>query len=170
MPKVKVTFDIDANGILNVTAKDEATGKEQTVTIAESTNLDKSEVNRMVREAEQHASEDKQHREAIKARHKTDSLAYQLERLLKDLGDKVPVHEKSRCEQLIADARTAIKDESTDKRRHIQLASDLQQALSMVGTAAYQQANSAGQAAGGGSGQPNSSSEDDVVDAEFTER
>jgi molecular chaperone DnaK len=170
MPQIKVTFDIDANGILNVTAKDEATGKEQTVTIAESTNLDKSEVNRMVREAEQHASEDKQHREAIKARHKTDSLAYQLERLLKDLGDKVPVHEKSRCEQLIADARTAIKDESTDKRRHIQLASDLQQALSMVGTAAYQQANSAGQAAGGGSGQPNSSSEDDVVDAEFTER
>jgi len=170
MPQVKVTFDIDANGILNVTAKDEATGKEQTVTITESTNLEKNEVDRMVREAEQHASEDKQHREAIDARHKTDSLAYQLERLLKDLGDKVPVHEKSRCEQLIADARTAVKDENTDKQRHIQLASDLQQALSMVGAAAYQQANSAGQAAPGGGGQPNSSSEDDVVDAEFTER
>jgi molecular chaperone DnaK len=111
MPQVKVTFDIDANGILNVTAKDEATGKEQAVTITESTNLDRSEVDRMVREAEQHATEDKQHREAIDARHKTDSLAYQLERLLKDLGDKVPVHEKSRCEQLIADARTAVKDE-----------------------------------------------------------
>ena len=170
MPQVKVTFDIDANGILNVTAKDEATGKEQTVTITESTNLDKSEVDRMVREAEQHATEDKQHREAIDARHKTDSLAYQLERLLKDLGDKVPVHEKSRCEQLIADARTAVKDEDTDKQRHIQLASDLQQALSMVGAAAYQQANTAGQAAAGASGQQRSSSEDDVVDAEFTER
>ena len=170
MPQVKVTFDIDANGILNVTAKDEATGKEQTVTITESTNLDKSEVDRMVREAEQHATEDKQHREAIDARHKTDSLAYQLERLLKDLGDKVPVHEKSRCEQLIADARTAVKDENTDKQRHIQLASDLQQALSMVGAAAYQQANTAGQAAAGASGQQRSSSEDDVVDAEFTER
>ena len=170
MPQVKVTFDIDANGILNVTAKDEATGKEQAVTITESTNLDKSEVDRMVREAEQHASEDKQHREAIDARHKTDSLAYQLERLLKDLGDKVPVHEKSRCEQLIADARTAVKDESTDKQRHIQLASDLQQALSMLGAAAYQQANTASQAAPGSTSQPNSSSEDDVVDAEFTER
>jgi len=169
MPQVKVTFDIDANGILNVTAKDEATGKEQTVTITESTNLDKSEVDRMVREAEQHASEDKQHREAIDARHKTDSLAYQLERLLKDLGDKVPVHEKSLCEQLIADARTAVKDENTDKQRHIQLASDLQQALSMVGAAAYQQANSAGRAAPGGSSQPAQGSEDDVVDAEFTE-
>jgi len=170
MPQVKVTFDIDANGILNVTAKDEATGKEQAVTITESTNLDKSEVDRMVREAEQHASEDKQHRDAIDARHKTDSLAYQLERLLKDLGDKVPVHEKSRCEQLIADARTAVKDASTDKQRHIQLASDLQQALSMVGAAAYQQANSGGQAAPGGSGQPGQASEEDVVDAEFTER
>jgi len=170
MPQVKVTFDIDANGILNVTAKDEATGKEQAVTITESTNLDKSEVDRMVREAEQHASEDKQQREAIDARHKTDSLAYQLERLLKDLADKVPVHEKSRCEQLIADARTAVKDESTNKQRHIQLASDLQQALSMIGAAAYQQANSAGRAAPGGSGRPGQGSEEDVVDAEFTER
>jgi molecular chaperone DnaK len=170
MPQVKVTFDIDANGILNVTAKDEATGKEQAVTITESTNLDKSEVDRMVREAEQHASEDKQQREAIDARHKTDSLAYQLERLLKDLTDKVPVHEKSRCEQLIADARTAVKDESTNKQRHIQLASDLQQALSMVGSAAYQQANTAGQTAPGAGGQPGQGSEDDVVDAEFTER
>jgi molecular chaperone DnaK len=170
MPQVKVTFDIDANGILNVTAKDEATGKQQAVTITESTNLDKNEVDRMVREAEQHAAEDKQHREAIDARHKTDSLAYQLERLLKDLGDKVPMHEKSRCEQLIADARAAVKNEGTDKQRYIQLASDLQQALSMVGAAAYQQANTAGQAAPGASGQPGQSREDDVVDAEFTER
>lgn len=124
----------------------------------------------MVREAEQYASEDKNRREAIDARHKTDGLAYQLERLLKDLSDKVPLHEKSRCEQLIADARTAVKDESTDKQRHIQLASDLQQALSMVGAAAYQQANTAGQAAPGGNDQPGSNADDDVVDAEFTER
>ena len=75
-----------------------------------------------------------------------------------------------RCEQLIADARTAVKDESTDKQRHIQLTSDLQQALSMVGAAAYQQANTAGQAAPGASGQQRSSSEDDVVDAGFTQR
>ena len=126
MPQVKVTFDIDANGILNVTAKDETTGKEQTVTITESTNLDKSEVDRMVREAEQHASENKLHREDIDARHKTDSLAYQLERLSKDLGDKVPVHEKSRCEQLIADARTAVKD-SEKRKKYDQIGSGWQQ-------------------------------------------
>jgi molecular chaperone DnaK len=89
---------------------------------------------------------------------------------LKDLGNKVPVHEKSRCEQLIADARAAVKNEGTDKQRHIQLASDLQQALSMVGAAAYQQANTAGQAAPGTSKQPGQGREDDVVDAEFTER
>jgi molecular chaperone DnaK len=80
------------------------------------------------------------------------------------------VHEKLRCEQLIADARTAVKDERADKQRHIQLASDLQQVLSMVGAAAYQQASSAGQAASGSSGQSAHGSEDDVVDAEFTER
>ena len=169
--QIKVSFDIDANGILNVTAKDEATGKSQTVTITESTNLDKNEVDRMVREAEQHAASDKQRRETIDARNKTDSLAYQLERLLADLGDKVPVHERSRCEQLIADAREAVKNENTDKQRHIQIASDLQQALSMVGAAAYQQQ-------GGAAGQPSeddgraggAGNEDDVVDAEFTER
>ena len=169
--QIKVSFDIDANGILNVTAKDEATGKSQTVTITESTNLDKNEVDRMVREAEQHAASDKQRRETIDARNNTDSLANQLERLLADLGDKVPVHERSRCEQLIADAREAVKNENTDKQRHIQIASDLQQALSMVGAAAYQQQ-------GGAAGQPSeddgraggAGNDDDVVDAEFTER
>jgi len=154
-----------------VTAKDEATGKSQTVTITESTNLDKNEVERMVREAEQHSTSDKQRRETIDARNKTDSLAYQLERLLADLGEKVPVHERSRCEQLIADAREAVKNENTDKQRHIQIASDLQQALSMVGAAAYQQqGGAAGQPSGGGGQADGPGRDDDVVDAEFTER
>jgi molecular chaperone DnaK len=169
LPQIKVAFDIDADGILNVTARDEATGRSQTVTITESTNLDKSDVDRMVREAEQNAAEDKQRRETIDARNKTDSLAYQLERLLADLGEKVPMHEKSRCDQLIADARKAVQDESTDKQRHIQIASDLQQALSMVGAAAYQQPGPKGQASGG-SGQSTQGAEEEVVDAEFTER
>ena len=169
--QIKVSFDIDANGILNVTAKDEATGKSQTVTITESTNLDKNEVDRMVLEAEQHAASDKQRRETIDVRNKTDSLAYQLERLLADLGDKVPVHEKSRCEQLVADAREAVKKENTDKQRHIQIASDLQQALSMIGAAAYQQqGGAAGQPSGGGRRADGPGSDDDVVDAEYTER
>jgi molecular chaperone DnaK len=169
--QIKVSFDIDANGILNVTAKDEATGKSQTVTITESTNLDKNEVDRMVREAEQHFTSDKQRRETIDARNKTDSLTYQLERLLADLGDKVPVHERSRCEQLIADAREAVKNETTDKQRHIQIASDLQQALNMVGAAAYQQqGGAAGQPSGGGGQADGPGRDDDVVDAEFTER
>ena len=169
--QIKVSFDIDANGILNVTAKDEATGKSQTVTITESTNLDKNEVDRMVREAEQYSTVDKQRRETIDARNKTDSLACQLERLLADLGDKVPVHERSRCEQLIADAREAVKNQNTDKQRHIQIASDLQQALSMVGAAAYQQqGGAAGQTSGGGGQADGPGRDDDVVDAEFTER
>ncbi|WDN88586.1 molecular chaperone DnaK [Desulfosarcina sp. BuS5] len=169
--QIKVSFDIDANGILNVTAKDETTGKSQTVTITESTNLDKNEADRMVREAEQHAASDKQRRETIDARNKTDSLANQLERLMADMGDKVPVHERSRCEQLVSDAREAVKNENTDKQRYIQIASDLQQALSMVGAAAYQQQGSAaGQPSEGGGRADGASSDDDVVDAEFTER
>ncbi len=170
--QIKVSFDIDANGILNVTAKDEATGKSQTVTITESTNLDKNEVDRMVREAEQHAVSDKQRRETIDARNRTDSLSNQLERLLADLGDKVPMHERSRCEQLITDAREAVKNENTDKQRYIQIAGDLQQALSMVGAAAYQQqGGAAGQPSGGGGrADAPGKDDDDVVDAEFTER
>ena len=101
----------------------------------------------------------------IDARNKTDSLAYQLERLLADLGEKVPMHEKSRCEQLIADAREAVQNESTDKQRHIQIASDLQQALSMVGA----EQGTSGQASGGRE-RSAPGAEEEVVDAEFTER
>ena len=170
IPQIEVTFDIDANGILNVTAKDKDTGKEQTVTISGSTNLDKSEVERMIKEAEQHAEEDKRRREEVEARNQADSLAYQLERTLKDLGDKVPVHEKARCEQLIEDAKKAVKEEAPlDKVK--QLISDLQQALQMVASAAYQQTAQAGPEAGAAdtSAQAGKGG-DDVIDAEFTEK
>jgi molecular chaperone DnaK len=167
LPQIKVTFDIDANGILNVTARDQETGKEQTVTISESTNLSKTEVERMVQDAQAHAADDKSRRESVEARNQADSLAYQLERTLKDLGDKVPLHEKARSEQLIEDTRRAVKDEAIGKERYQQLASDLQQALQMLASAAYQQAGKAeDRTSRDGSGRGGS---EDVVDAEFTE-
>ena len=183
VPQVEVTFDIDANGILNVSAKDKDTAKEQKITISGSTNLDKDESERMVREAEAHAEEDKTRKETIEERNQADSLAYQVERTLKELGDKVPVHEKGRCEQLIADIRQAIKEDApVDKIR--QLKSDLQQAAYALSSAAAQQGQpgpGAGPQAGGGpeagagpEGQAapsgGSGSNEDVIDAEFTEK
>lgn len=173
LPQIKVTFDIDANGILNVTARDQETGREQRVTISESTNLPKGDVEQMVAEALRHAAEDKTRRETVETRNQADSLAYQLERTLKELGDKVPVHEKARSEQLIQDARSAVKDESVGKDRYMQLASDLQQALQMVSTAAYEAASrqdpgarEPGASTAGGARRDG----DEVIDAEFTER
>lgn len=175
IPQIKVVFDIDANGILNVTARDQETGKEQKVTISESTNLSKSDVERMVQDARQHAAEDKTHREAVEARNHADSLAYELERTLKDLAGRIPIHEKARSEQLIEDTRKAVKDETVGRERYQQLASDLQQALQMISASAYRQQTRPeqprpeeresedwkGTKRGGG---------DDVIDAEFTER
>jgi molecular chaperone DnaK len=169
LPQIKVTFDIDANGILNVTACDQETGKEQTVTISESTNLSKSEVERMIQDAQSHAGEDKGRRETIEARNQADSLAYQLERTLKDLGEKIPLHEKARSEQLIEDTRRAVKDETVRKERYQQLASDLQQALQMLASTAYQQPGTSEDKAYRGGPAPRGGG-DDVVDAEFTER
>src|SRR3954447_15984282 len=112
VPQIEVTFDIDANGILNVSAKDQETGVEQKVTITETTNLDASEIDRMVREAEQHAGEDRRHREEIDARNELDSLAYRVEQLVTELADRLPVNEKARAEQLVADARQAISEQA----------------------------------------------------------
>jgi molecular chaperone DnaK len=168
IPQVEVTFDIDANGILNVHAKDRATGKEQRITISGSTSLAKDEIDRMVKDAEAHAAEDKGHREEVEVRNQADGLAYQVERQLKDLGDKVPAHEKSRCEQIINDIRQAIKDNS-DVSRLRSLTSDLQQAAHALSTAAYQQAAQAGQAPGAQASAAGSKG-DDVIDAEFEEK
>jgi molecular chaperone DnaK len=168
IPQVEVTFDIDANGILNVHAKDRATGKEQRITISGSTSLAKDEIDRMVKDAEAHAAEDKGRREEVEVRNQADGLAYQVERQLQDLGDKVPAHEKSRCEQIINDIRQAIKD-NADVGKLRSLTSDLQQAAHALSTAAYQQAAQAGQASGAQAAAAGNKGED-VIDAEFEEK
>ncbi|MDX6500333.1 MAG: molecular chaperone DnaK [Blastocatellia bacterium] len=170
LPQVEVTFDIDANGILNVTAKDTATGKEQRITISGSTSLDKNEIDRMINDAQAHASEDKARRELVEARNTADSLAYSVERSIKEMGDRVPAHERARAESLISDIRTALKDESTTIDRLRQLTSDLQQVSHSLASAAYSQASAAGAGAGGGSssGGGGGGADDEVIDAEYT--
>ncbi|MFI6661418.1 molecular chaperone DnaK [Streptomyces sp. NPDC050523] len=172
-PQIEVIFDIDANGILNVTARDKDTGKEQGITISESSNLDRSEVERMVQEAERNQGEDQALREAVDARNELDAIAYQVEKRLGELGDAAPAHEKARAEMLVAEAREAVKNEAgADKVRP--LTSELQQIF--AGLAAHQ----AGAAAGGpaDTGSPDGSGpggaapggaggDDDVIDAEF---
>ncbi|MEU1445240.1 molecular chaperone DnaK [Streptomyces mirabilis] len=166
-PQVEVTFDIDANGILNVSARDKDTGKEQGITISESSNLDRSEVERMVEEAERNRGQDQALREAVDARNELDAVAYQVEKRLAELGDAAPAHEKARAEMLVSDARAAVKEEAGVERVR-PLTSELQQVL--AGLAAHQ-----GAAATGGPGQdaatggPTSggAGADDVIDAEF---
>jgi molecular chaperone DnaK len=181
MPQVEVTFDIDANGILNVSAQDKATSKEQKITISGSTNLDKGEVDRMVSDASEHAGEDQKRRELVDERNQADSLAYQVERQLTDLGDKAPEHEKSRIEQMVADVRAAVKDDSADVERIRQLKGDLQQAAHGLSAAAYQSATADAQAAQAAEGEAGEAGEepgpespppgdDDVIDTEFTQQ
>jgi molecular chaperone DnaK len=168
VPQIKVTFDIDANGILNVTARDQESGREQTVTISDSTNLSREDVERMVQEAQHHAVQDRMRRETVEARNRADSLAYELGRLLKDLAEKVPLHEKARCEQLIQETAGAVGDESVGKEKYQQLASDLQQALQMLSSVACRQERPrAGDPRRGGE-RPGAG--EDVIDAEFSER
>jgi molecular chaperone DnaK len=167
IPQIEVTFDTDANGILNVSAQDKATGREQKITISGSTSLAKDEIDRMVRDAQEHAEEDRRNREEVEARNTADSLAYQVERSLKDLGDKVPAHEKARAEQLIADIRQAIKEQAPIDRIR-QLTSDLQQAAHGFASQVYSRAGSS--SAGGSSSTGDSArgaKEEDVIDAEF---
>jgi molecular chaperone DnaK len=164
-PQIEVTFDIDANGILNVSARDKDTGAEQRITISESSNLDKAEVERMIAEAEQHQEEDRRLRELADARNELDSAAYQVERRLNELGDRAPAHEKERAEMLVSDAREAIKGEAPlDRLRS--LTAELQQVY--YGLAAAPSGDGGptpgepGGPPGGGPG------DDDVIDAEFT--
>ncbi|MGW0058239.1 molecular chaperone DnaK [Nocardia nova] len=160
--QVEVTFDIDANGILNVTARDKDTGKEQGITISEQGNLDQSEVERMLAEAERNRAEDEALRKAVDARNALDSVAYQVERRLAELGDSAPPHEKARAEMLIADARKAVQDNASPAEVE-PLTSELQQLL--YGLASAQTGGGDGQQAGGGGA--SSSDDDDVIDAEF---
>ena len=137
--QVEVTFDIDANGILTVTAKDKDTGKEQKITISGSTQLSKDEIDRMVKDAQSHAEEDKRRREEIEVRNSAEAAAYQVERQIQELGDRVPSNEKARAEMLISQTRELIKNDSSDLSKLRQLASDLQQIASSISSAAYTQ-------------------------------
>ena len=180
VPQVEVAFDIDANGILNVSAKDLGTGKEQRVTITASTHLDQSQVERMVREAEQHAEEDEQHREEIEARNRADTLVYSTEKGLSEYGDKIGEEEKSQIETALNDLKTALKEEEADISRIRELTQALEQASYKMAEAMYKdvgpqaaagEAPPPGEAPGGGPGDAPSSETrpagDDVVDAEF---
>ena len=167
VPRIEVTFDIDVNGILHVSAKDLDTGKEQKITITGASTLDRSEVERMVKEAEMHAEEDRRRKEEAETRNQADNLAYQVEKTLRELGDKAPAAEKARCEQLIQDIRQAIKENAPiDKIKN--LMNELQQAAYNLSSQAYQQATSTtGTATPPPSG--GAAKGDDVIDAEYKE-
>ncbi len=171
MPQIEVGFDIDANGILNVRAKDLGTGKEQKVTITASTTLNKDEVQRMVKDAETHAEEDRKHRDEIEARNQADSLVYQAEKVLQENADKIDPAIRSEVESKIEPVKQAIKDNDVERMRSS--SQELAASMQKIGEAVYRQAQGAGAGAqsgtgteGPGSGKP---SDPDVVDADFKE-
>lgn len=168
VPQIEVTFDIDANGLLNVSAKDKGTGKEQRISITGASTLDMSEVERMVQDADRYADEDKARRERIDRRNRADSLAYQAEKQLKDMADKIPADRKNSIETLVKELRDAIqKDDDTAIQAK---ESALQEALYAMSSDLY------GSAPGGAPGGPGAgsapgggASDSDVIDADFTE-
>ncbi|MEY9926354.1 molecular chaperone DnaK [Catenulispora sp. GP43] len=172
-PKVEVTFDVDANGILNVSAKDKDTGAEQGITISEGSNLDPAEVERMVAEAERNRAQDQSLRQAVDARNELDAVAYQVEKRLSELGDDAPQHERARAELLIGDAREAVKDQAPLDRVRT-LTSELQQIYqSLASRRAGGDGGAGGDSGAGGTsaGGPDATSagggDDDVIDADF---
>ena len=164
VPQIEVTFDIDANGIVKVTAKDKGTGKQQQITISGSTALSDEEVDRMVKDAESHAEEDKKHKDEIEVRNQTDSLCYSTEQTLKDLGDKAPAGVRSEVEAAVAEAKKAL--DGTDAEAIKAAGQKLQDAGHKLAEIVYSDTDE--QASGAGAEQaatPNSS--DDVVDADY---
>ena len=173
IPQIEVAFDIDTNGILKVSAKDSSSGKEQQITISGSTNLDQSEIERMVKEGQEQQEQDQQRRREVEERNEADSLVYQVERQLPESGGQLPPHEKDRIEQLVRDLKTALKENaSIDQIRVIR--SDLQQASYSLAEAAKQPAEDS--QAGGGSpqeaenGSTAGKDDEDVIDAEYEEK
>ncbi len=172
VPQVEVTFDIDANGIVNVSAQDKATNTEQSITITGSGQLDKQEIDQMIQDAEAHAAEDKQQREVVEAKNEADTVAYQLEKTLNDLGDKVSDGEKQPVRDKISELREAGKGDDVERIRNAMRAA--QEAFAPLASKAYEAATAdeAPQAeaaqAEGTTGQPTSQEGDDVIDAEFT--
>jgi len=172
VPQVEVAFDIDANGILNVTAKDKATGKEQNVTITASTNLNQSEIERLIQQGREHEADDRKRRELIEARNNADGLAYQTEKTLNELGDKVPQDDRQNIQSKVEELREAIKGEDID---HIKrLSEELQNAFHAISQQMYaqqQQAEASSQAPGGNGHGPGYEStpedEGEVIEGEF---
>ncbi len=172
LPQVEVSFDIDANGIVNVKARDKATGREQHVTITASSGLAKDEVDRLVKEATAHADEDKRKRESIELRNEADTFAYQIEKTLKDNADKVPAEIKTDVEAKIAAVREALKTEDTERIKGA--LEELRSSATKIGEAMYQaqppqggapEGEPAGAAAG-----PEGGKKDDTIEGEFTEK
>jgi len=158
-PQIEVTYDIDANGILNVTARDKDTGAEQAITITQTSNLDQSEVDRMIADAEAHRAEDARLRAEVDARNELDAVVNQVERRLGELGQQVPVHEKARAENLIEDARKAIEEQAPlDRLRS--LSAELQQLFHGLGASRTTQSEPSSDTA--------TAPDDDVIDADFT--
>ncbi len=170
VPQIEVTFDIDANGILNVTAKDKGSGKEQSISITGASTLSETEVEQMVRDAESNSEADKERRERIDMKNQADSLAYQAEKQIEELGDKVPADDKEKIEGHIKDLKEALASEDFDKIKPSM--ETLQQALYALSSNLYQQGGNAeptADAAGDSTGSAASGGEDDVIDAEFSE-
>jgi len=165
VPQVEVAFDIDANGILNVSAKDMATGKQQQITITASSGLDKAEVERMVREAEANAAEDARRRQEIELRNQTDALVYSTERTLAEQGANLPEPDRRAVEQALNEAREALKGEDSDKIRRAQ--DNLTRVAQTLAEAMRRQSSSGANGGQGGAGGSRGSQTDDVVDAEF---
>jgi molecular chaperone DnaK len=167
VPQIEVTFDIDANGIVNVSAKDKGTGKEQHITITSTGALTSEEIERMIREAERHAEEDRKFREAAEIRNKADHLAYQTEKMLREHGSKLPASEKEAVERALSEVREALKEGDVERIRRSSDA--LEQASYKLSEVLYQQ-TTAGTGPtpepppGTGSSRP---TDDDVIDAEF---
>jgi molecular chaperone DnaK len=165
VPQIEVTFDIDANGIVNVSATDKATGKEQSIRIQASGGLTEADINRMVKEAEAHAEDDKKRRELVEVKNQAEALVHSTERMLKDYGDKVPAGDKALVESAVSDLKSALQGEDRDT---IKAKTDaLAQASMKLGEAMYQA--SQGQAAGGGPQAASGGPDDKVVDVDFEE-
>jgi molecular chaperone DnaK len=173
MPQVEVTFDIDANGILNVMARDKATGREQKVTITASTNLNKSEIERMVQLAREHEAEDRRRRELVEARNQADTLAYQTEKALKELGEKVSADEQRKIQDKVNDLREALKGE--DIARIQRVSQELENAFHALSTQQYAQSATGPTSSGNGhhpqngNGRAGPDDEGEVIEGEFRE-
>ncbi|MCR5708690.1 MAG: molecular chaperone DnaK [Ruminococcus sp.] len=174
IPQIEVTFDIDQNGIVHVSAKDLGTGKEQNITITSSTNMSKDDIDKAVKEAEQYAAEDKKRREAVDTKNEAENLVFQCEKALADFGDKVSADEKANIEAKAAALRSAIAADNNDEIKSLK--DDLQKAFYDLSAKIYQQANPNGGgidpsqfANMGGEADTSSNNDDGVVDADFTE-